>query len=297
LNTLPKVIIACAWYQRAEYIRDTVDSLLAQAYDNFEVVIINDGSPDPRVREIFNSYTDPRLSVVHQGNTGFTVAIKKAISLKASEYFCVIGSGDRVTPDKLAIQVEYLETHPQVGAVGSGHVLVSAKNKRRISYHKPMLRLQPNVLRRKVPFTHGTIMYRRSKYDEAGGYDPFFRVAQDRDLYWRLSKVSEIHAIDKPLYEKYLFEDGVTFNPSMVAIGQFYVNLARQQDHKTITYYKHNMHLLPTQQQADLPQYIWPTIKRIPAMLVRREWSLVKTRCKLIVAQLLRSVKISGLMC
>jgi glycosyltransferase involved in cell wall biosynthesis len=290
LNTPPKVVIACAWYQRAEYIRGTVDSLLAQDYGDFEIVIVNDGSPDPRVREILDSYNDPRLNVIHQENTGFTVAIKRAIAAKDSPYFCVMGSGDRVAPEKLAIQVDYLQAHPQVGAVGSGHVLVSAKSRRRISYRKPMLRLQPNVLRKKVPFTHGTIMYRRSQYETAGGYDPFFRVAQDRDLYWRLSKISEIHGIDKPLYEKYLFAESVTFQPEMVVYRDLFARLAKSQNREEIEMYRARPELIPRLEDAASPRYLRLTAKRVPAMIIRQEWGLALQWSELALRQIINGL-------
>lgn len=55
---VPKVSVVCAWYNRADYIKDTVDSLLNQDFDDYEIIIANDGSPDPRVREILDSYDD-----------------------------------------------------------------------------------------------------------------------------------------------------------------------------------------------------------------------------------------------
>jgi glycosyltransferase involved in cell wall biosynthesis len=286
LNTLPKVVIACAWYQRAEYIRGTVDSLLAQDYGDFEIVIVNDGSPDPRVREILDSYNDPRLNVIHQENTGFTVAIKRAIAAKDSPYFCVMGSGDRVVPEKLAIQVDYLQAHPQVGAVGTGHVLVSAKTKRRISYRRPDAYLKPTSLRKRVPFTHGTIMYRRANYEAAGGYDHFFRIGQDRDLYWRLSHIAEIHAINKPLYEKYLFEESVTFMPEMVVYRDFFARLAKTQDRAAIEYYRQNPTLIPALSEATSPKYFALTVRRVPAMLIRGEWGLAVQWSALALSQI-----------
>ncbi|MBQ2263678.1 MAG: glycosyltransferase, partial [Loktanella sp.] len=63
---------------RADYIRDTIDSLLVQDYPHFDITVVNDGSPDPRVREILDSYADPRLRVIHQDNTGF---IRTAVSI------------------------------------------------------------------------------------------------------------------------------------------------------------------------------------------------------------------------
>lgn len=116
--TCPEVAIVCAWYNRADYIRDTVDSVLAQDFDRFEVVIINDGSPDPRVREILDSYDDPRLRVVHQENTGFTVAIRRAIDMTSAPYIAIQGAGDVSLPGRLRHQHDWLESNAGIGVVG-----------------------------------------------------------------------------------------------------------------------------------------------------------------------------------
>jgi glycosyltransferase involved in cell wall biosynthesis len=273
-RTNPKVLVVCAWYQRAAYIIDTVGSLLSQDYDNFEIVVINDGSPDPRVAKILNTYQDAKLHVVHQNNSGFTTAIRRAIELRPSKYICVMGAGDLAHPKKITTQVAYLENHSKVGAVGTGHVLVSARTKRRITYRKPARKLDSSSLRTRVPFTHGTIMYRRSAYEAVNGYDTFFKIGQDRDLYWRLSSIAEIHGIDEPLYEKYLFDESVSFQPEMVVYRDFFAKLAKSQNRSQIEYYRARPDLTPTLDMASDPKYLPLTIRRVPAMLIRGEWLL-----------------------
>jgi glycosyltransferase involved in cell wall biosynthesis len=276
-DPLPKVSVICAWYNRADYIRDTVDSLLAQDFDGFEVVIINDGSPDPRVREILDSYDDPRLRVVHQENTGFTFAIRKAIAASSGDYVSIMGAGDKVRKNKLRKQLEYLLANPEAGAVGCGHNLVSAATGRKIRYVSPVPKISSknvDILRRKVPFTHGTVVYRRKILMDAGNYDTFFRIAQDRDLYWRIAKISEIHGVDEALYEKLIFEDGVTFTPAIVVYKGFYSQLARSQDRAKIEYFKANPDEIPQLSEMYSAKYLRYSIRKFLALMVRREWKL-----------------------
>lgn len=100
-ETLPKVSVVCAWYNRVDYISDTIDSLLAQDYPNFDITIVNDGSPDPLVREVLDNYTNPRLRVIHQENTGFTRAIRRAIDESDRTYIAIQGAGDISLPGRL----------------------------------------------------------------------------------------------------------------------------------------------------------------------------------------------------
>lgn len=274
--TNPKVIVVCAWYNRPDYIKKTVDSLLNQDYSNFEVVIINDGSTDKKVKVILDKYQDPRLTIIHQDNKGFTNTIKIAIDLKDSPYVAVMGAGDVVKKDKLSKQIRYLEKHKNVGALGCGHTLVSATYKRNLGYVKPIQNLKQVQLKNKVPFTQGTVVYRREVLYRAGHYDVFFKNAQDRDLYWRILNISEIHAINENLYEKLIFEDGVSFRPDIIVTSNFYVELAKNQNREVINFYKNNPDRIPNESDIHSPKYFKYTIKRTLAFIIRREFKLAK---------------------
>jgi glycosyltransferase involved in cell wall biosynthesis len=210
IDSAPKVSVVCAWYNRADYIRDTVDSLLAQDFDSFEIVIINDGSPDPRVKEILDSYEDPRLRVIHQENTGFTVAIRRAIEESRGEYIAIQGAGDVSKHNRIRVQSDYLDQYTDAGAIGSwgtvkriGSTIYETKKQRqkRVYHYKDVMGFNP--------FIHGSMMLRRNAYTSVGGYRAFFRFAQDRDLWCRMSHKYEMHMIHEDLYESRQFsEDG-----------------------------------------------------------------------------------------
>lgn len=209
----PKVSVVCAWYNRADYIADTLDSLLAQDFDEFEVIIVNDGSPDSRVKEVLDAYNDRRLMVVHQQNTGFTGAIRRAIELSSGEYIAIQGSGDISAPDRIKKQVELLSGCDEIAIVGSGCTQVAAKSKFRRRYFKPVGECSLESLRVNMPFVHGTAMYRKGFYVAAGGYDPRFKYCSDWDLFFRMLEQGRIVGLDLPLYEQRMFDDGFSFSP------------------------------------------------------------------------------------
>lgn len=212
----PKVSVVCAWYNRADYIRDTVQSLLDQDYDDYEIVLVNDGSKDPRVAEILAEFSDPRLRVIHQQNTGFVGAIRRAIGETRGEYIAMMGAGDVSLPERLRLQAAVLDANP--GYVGLGcsysNVTVAADGAvlQRDEFRRGVRDITYDYIRARVgsPFTHGEVMYRRAAYEAVGGYRTFFKFTQDLDLWLRMSRLGSFTLCPEILYERRVFQaDGI----------------------------------------------------------------------------------------
>ena len=223
----PEVSVVCAWYNRSKYIHDTVDSLLKQAFERFEVIIVNDGSTDPGVHEILDSYDDKRLRIIHQKNTGFTVAIRRAIAESNAPYIAIQGAGDVSHPKRLKTQWTLMKDNSEIAASGVGYRITAPDSIKKGKYVEPVSFLNENILNYRMPFTHGSAMYSRRAYIESGGYDCRFKYCQDRDLFYRLLRVGKIVGINKQLYEKRAFPDGVTFSPEKKLLQRWYGSVAR----------------------------------------------------------------------
>ena len=115
-----KVSVICAWYNRPAFITDTIDSLLAQDHDDFEVIIVNDGSTNPAVRETLENYDDPRLRIFHRDNTGFVKTMRFAIEQSRGKFIAVQGAGDVSYPERLRVQSALLEERPELAGTGCG---------------------------------------------------------------------------------------------------------------------------------------------------------------------------------
>lgn len=246
----PQVVVACAWYQRAEYIQDTVNSLLAQSFDSFEVVIVNDGSPDPHVRDILNSYHDSRLQVIHQENTGFTTAIRRAIDASNAPYIAIMGAGDVCDEKRIQKQYECLElNHNLVGVackVYSAHLQDKIWIKRKRQNYTKLLYNQDDFLS-SYPITHGEMMFRRDPYNAIKGYREFFKFAQDIDLWLRLTEYGSIQILDEYLYTRRFFSDGVS------------ANVYKQLTQKALSDFARQLHSLRKQVGFDLLDALGPT--------------------------------------
>ncbi len=226
----PQVVVACAWYNRADYIHDTVDSLLAQDFDSFEIVVVNDGSPDHRVREILDSYADPRLRVIHQENTGFVRAIRRAIDRSDAPYIAIQGAGDMSYPQRLRKQFEKLRSNDSLGAVGAWYVNVAVGLdgcSKVVNKVQLKGKVDRETLIKRNAFSHGEVMFSRKAYESCGGYREFFENAQDRDLWLRMSENYSFQIIPEELYERRLFSgSGVSSNAKKRILQAGLANIA-----------------------------------------------------------------------
>lgn len=111
---IPLVSILMPVYNTAPYLREAMDSMLAQTFTDFELIVLDDCSPD-NAQEILDSYTDPRI-VRYRGerNVGLANVLNVGIGMARGKYIARMDSDDISLPDRLKVQVEYLESHPDI---------------------------------------------------------------------------------------------------------------------------------------------------------------------------------------
>lgn len=127
---IPQVTVFIPTYNRADYLGAAVRSALAQRFDSFEVLVVDDGSTDDTAR-VLAGYTDPRLRVeVMPANRGIAASHARGLELARGEYFAFLDSDEQAAPDRLARQVAYLERHRNIAAVGSAFQRVDAHGRR-----------------------------------------------------------------------------------------------------------------------------------------------------------------------
>lgn len=122
----PKVTVVMPVYNGSRYLREAIESILAQTYTNFEFLIIDDGSTDG-TSAIIQSYNDPRIRFIRNDrNQGVWKTMNTGLSLARGEYFSRMDSDDIALPVKLERQVAYLENKPEVTVISSAIIEISA---------------------------------------------------------------------------------------------------------------------------------------------------------------------------
>jgi glycosyltransferase involved in cell wall biosynthesis len=115
----PKVTVLIAVYNGERFLREALDSVLAQTFTDFELLVVNDGSTDETVT-ILESYSDQRIRVItNRRNIRVVGSLRRGLNYARGEYIARIDAEDIALPERLEKQVRYLDFHPEVGMVSS----------------------------------------------------------------------------------------------------------------------------------------------------------------------------------
>ena len=195
----PAVSVLMAVRDGAPWVREAAQSVLAQTASDLELIVIDDGSTD-RSADALASMNDARLRVERQPPKGLTVSLNRALSLARAPLIARLDADDLAVPERLACQRSFLDAHPDVGLLGTGAQEVDTSG-REVSVVVPpeedaAIR---HALIRRNPFIHSSVMARRSVLVAAGGYDERLPVAQDYDLWMRMSRITHLANLPTPL--------------------------------------------------------------------------------------------------
>ena len=114
-------------YKTAPYLKEALDSILSQSFSDFELIVLNDCSPD-NSEEIIDQYDDPRIVRFHgTQNLGLANVLNIGMGMAKGKYIARMDSDDISLPERFETQVNYLETHPDIDLCSCGMTLFGAK--------------------------------------------------------------------------------------------------------------------------------------------------------------------------
>jgi glycosyltransferase involved in cell wall biosynthesis len=195
-----RVSVLMTVYNAGPWLREAVDSLLAQTYVDWELIAIQNGSTDVSA-DILAGYDDPRIRVIAvRENMGRTPALRHAFDLAHGEYIAVLDADDVSLPGRLAKQVEYLDARPDVVLVGGWAERIDGEGNRIGDYTPPAdERELYDRFGWQNPVVHSAAMYRANEARAVGGYPADLPFAQDLGLWLRLAERGRIGMIGEYL--------------------------------------------------------------------------------------------------
>jgi glycosyltransferase involved in cell wall biosynthesis len=210
----PRVSVCVPVYNGRAYIGECLDSVLAQTFDDFELVVSDNCSTDD-TGEIVRRYADPRVRLVRNTqNLGLVGNANRCLALARGEYVCIFHHDDVMLPENLARKVAVLDAHPAVGFVHSNLVLIDqggavlttqswAEDSRRdyvesgASVFRRFVMSMPNS---SLIFI-GAVLARKSVYDRLGGFSQDLPHCNDSEMWMRMLLFSDAACLGESLVQ------------------------------------------------------------------------------------------------
>jgi glycosyltransferase involved in cell wall biosynthesis len=192
---MPRVSVILAAYNAERFLAAAIESVLAQTFGDFELVVIDDGSTDS-TRPIASAFAarDDRVRVISRPNTGQVVAAIDGIAASSAPLIARMDADDVCLPHRLERQVAFMDAHPEVVLLGGAYELIDEDDRLLRTMTQPTddASLQRRCLEGTTPICQPLAMFRRDAYDRAGGYDRAFDAAEDLELWLRLGEVGRL---------------------------------------------------------------------------------------------------------
>ena len=195
---IPLVSVILPTFNRGIYILEAINSVLSQTLQNFELIVVDDGSTD-NTRSVLESIRDERVICIYQGNRGRSAARNKAIHHSRGKYIAFLDSDDLYLPDKLLIQTRFLELNPAIHMVYTDAACIdeAGRSINNFTYKASASgRIYADVaFFLPVTITLPSVMMRREVLVVAGYFDERMDRFEDTDLWRRVSKLFEVAAM------------------------------------------------------------------------------------------------------
>jgi glycosyltransferase involved in cell wall biosynthesis len=201
------VSVVTATYNMGRYIRETVDSILAQTHPRLELIVVDDGSTDDTAAVLAAYDDDPRVRIIRQQNAGQTAAKNRGLQEASGEFVGFCDADDHWLPDKLARQLPRFEDAPRLGVVYGDFVCIDGEGRPVATPRWPCFsgRITGKLL--VDNFVHfPTVLARREAIERAGGFDTSLTMAIDYDLWLRVSLDWDFLYVPETVVEYRLWE-------------------------------------------------------------------------------------------
>ncbi len=188
-----KVSVIIPLYNGESYIARSIQSVLDQIYQDFEIVVVDDGSTDGGA-EVVRSFNDERIRLVQQENAGVAAARNRGIREAKGQWIAFLDADDEWKPEKLDRQMDCLEKHPDVKWAGCFYEIWKKSRQERVfqglnpRYYSRENVVQDVFLLRKnsIPISTIGIIIKKEELEKAGVFDETLKVGEDRELWIRI---------------------------------------------------------------------------------------------------------------
>jgi len=210
-NTKPVISVIMSVYNGGQHLNGSIESILGQSYDDFEFIIINDGSVDDSLK-IIRSYKDRRIHLISRENKGLVFSLNEAVGLAKGRYIARQDADDISYHERLDIQIRELENNQELDLIG-GSISIINEDDKELGIHYAIANI--DALKEEIcfrgPFAHGTAFGKTSIF-KSNRYSQAMWPAEDYDLWERLSRKYTISNVEDVIYGYRENQQGISAN-------------------------------------------------------------------------------------
>ncbi len=216
---LPAVSVVIPTHNYAVFLGKAIQSVLDQTFQDWELIVVDDGSTD-NTPEVVATFSDPRIRYLRQANGGVAVAVNAGAKASRGQYVGLLGADDILMPDALALQVQVLDSFPDVGLVfGQAYIIDPLDTVRGLKvpfpYRRPTIIPCGQALRallRKNPIIASSVMVRRRWFPAVGGFDLSLQWSSGEDwaFFVKVAAYASLAYVPRPLVKYRVHPNSLT---------------------------------------------------------------------------------------
>ncbi|RLA62772.1 MAG: glycosyltransferase family 2 protein [Epsilonproteobacteria bacterium] len=201
-------------YNRSAYLFRAIESVQYQTYKDWELIIVDDGSTDNTQKEItYLLKEEKKIKYIKTPNRGVSAARNLGIHLSSGDYLAFLDSDDEWLPEKLELQMEFVNTNPEIELVHGDEIWI--RNGKRVNQKNIHKKFGGNIFSQSLDLcaiSPSTAFLKRSLFKRVGFFREDFPVCEDYDLWLRVTSRNEVGFIARPLIVKYGGHEGQLSN-------------------------------------------------------------------------------------
>jgi len=228
---MAKISIIIPTYNSAQYICEAIESVLNQTYKDFEIIVVDDGSTD-NTKEVIKPYLN-KMKYIYQQNSGPSAARNRGIQEAKGEYIAFLDADDIWLPQKLELQIKFMEKEKEVGLIFSDMVLFNEKEiiknsflKEKLFFNKLSIKSLSstekviydnvfNALLQENFIPTNTVIVKKECFNKVGFFDETLFSVEDRDMWLRIGLFYDIGFINFPLVLTRFHETNISGNQEL----------------------------------------------------------------------------------
>lgn len=202
-DIIPTISVLIPLYNKEKYIKRAIDSVLPQTFDDFEVIVINDGSTDNGL-SIVEQYNDPRIKLINQENAGVSAARNRGIKEARAELIAFLDADDQWLPQFLETVIRLRDRYPEAAAFATAYQVDKGgglmRNRKIRGYRKNQWEgIIPNHFKtRTTLICSSAVAVKKEVFEKTGTFRRGAKKAEDLDLWLRIATYFAIAYSNKP---------------------------------------------------------------------------------------------------